>query len=152
MIRGIMGAVTKQLKEAFGYKVYSDEVARGFQTPCFFITPIPYTERFSKNLVERKLTVVLTFFPEDGKDMVRYAEIYERIADLFRAGVTVGDRFVHTQSISMAFAGETHEEMQVDLQFRYLKTIPRGISGADDAGEVVEDVAVMVETKEGVDR
>ena len=80
MIREVMGAVAKSLKSEFGYKIYSDEVARGFQTPCFFITPIITTSRVNKNLAERQLTVSLSYFSKDDKkNMMECAEIFQRI-------------------------------------------------------------------------
>lgn len=145
MIREVLGAVAKSLKSEFGYNIYSDEVARGFQTPCFFITPIITTSRVNKNLAERQLTVSLSYFSKDDKkNMMECAEIFQRITDLFRQGVTIGTRFIHTQNIGMVWAGEQNDVMQVDIAFTYI------VSDAKDTGtnDMIEEVYVEMKKKE----
>lgn len=139
MIRDIMGAIAKRIKNEFGCSVYSTEVARGYKLPCFFIEPVPTAERYTHNVMRKKLTVILTYMAAE-QDMIASAAVYERILALFQTGIEVGSRHLHAPMIMMSMAGEDNTDMQIELIFDYYEAIPHETT-ADIAEEVMVNIS-----------
>ena len=44
MINMLMNAITKELKDRFGNKVYKNKIPQGFEEPCFFVRTVSNIE------------------------------------------------------------------------------------------------------------
>lgn len=64
-----LSAVIQAVSKATGCKVYSDEVLEKFKKPCFFVSVSSRMTPYTDNVVEKELTIALTYFPRDNEKM-----------------------------------------------------------------------------------
>lgn len=62
-----LSAVIQAVSKATGCKVYSDEVLEKFKKPCFFVSVSSRMTPYTDNVVEKELTIALTYFPRDNE-------------------------------------------------------------------------------------
>lgn len=72
MINDIMEGITAKLHEVFGYKIYTEHVSQGFETPCFFVTH-DNISRYQElgDRAKHDHLFDIHFFPSEGKAQMR---------------------------------------------------------------------------------
>lgn len=144
--KNIISEISKKLYQEFKCKIWSDEVKRGFDKPCFFIKFVntfdPQSIYFSKNT----LSVILTYFPDDDdRNEIIYLDIVDRIKKLFPIGIAVKDRYLHIQNITDTRMGEDADILQVTLDIEYLDFIERPENTTEIAGDL--DINIGIERR-----
>lgn len=135
----IVKAVTKKLKDEFSCKIYSDEILENFSKPCFFIAVVPATIPQTLNFMEKRVTIVLTYFPKDSmKNEVHYLDVYDRVQAMFPVGIQVNDRYLHVDRVTQERTGEERDILQIDIDFIYLEQTGR----VRNTGDLMEEVEI----------
>lgn len=118
----IAKTVAQTLKDEFHCVVYSDEALENFRKPCFFITAIPVFTPWTINFAEKRISIVLTYFPKDSmRNEVHYLDIFDRVQRRFAQGMEVGERFLHVDSITPDRAGEEQDILQITIEIIYFE-------------------------------
>ena len=116
--RDIIKAVTKILKDNFGYKVYADEVVECFKPPCFFLKIIKNSSTETMNLIKNNISVIITFIAAAKSSLV-YMDTEDKIQELFQLGFQLNSRYLSTKDINYQRVGEENDFLQAALDFEY---------------------------------
>ena len=139
-----LSAVIQAVSKATGCKVYSDEVLEKFKKPCFFVSASSRMTPYTDNVVEKELTIALTYFPRDNeKNEITYLGIIDFIQRLFQSGVQVGDRYLHVESVEDDRTGEEQDILQVTIVIPFLEQVEKP---ADGKVEIMGEVELNIHT------
>ena len=139
-----LSAVIQAVSKATGCKVYSDEVLEKFKKPCFFVSVSSRMTPYTDNVVEKELTIALTYFPRDNeKNEITYLGIIDLIQRLFQSGIQVGDRYLHVESVEDDRAGEEQDILQITIVIPFLEQVEKP---ADGNVEIRSEVELNIHT------
>lgn len=132
----VIKAIAGKIKKEFNCTVYSDEVKKDFEMPCFFIkfinTYSPQTINFSEN----KSAVILTYFPVADSTEEDYFDVIDRIKDLFPLGIKVNDRYLHIDNINDTRIGEDQDILQLTIDIPYIEGMQKPVDNSEIAGDM----------------
>lgn len=121
-----LSAVIQAVSKATGCKVYSDEVIEKFKKPCFFVSVSSRMTPYTDNVVEKELTIDLTYFPRNNeKNEIAYLAIVDMIQYLFQSGIQVNDRYLHIESVEDSRVGEEQDILQISIVIPFLEQIEK---------------------------
>jgi hypothetical protein len=115
----ILQAVKQALKEHFPYPVFLQEVKEGFKTPAFFLKTMTVVTPQKENEVYRDTDLYITYLPRKQKASTAIYAVLFAAEDLFRDGLSVGDRCLPVVSISEELIGTDNDGGRLTLTFQY---------------------------------
>ena len=143
-LSSIIGVVVRSLKSEFKCQIYSEDVKRNYKTPCFFIKVLVTTSQETKNVSQKRLDIILTYFPDPReKDDLQYMRLLDRVCELFLTGIGVENRHLKLTDISSGRAGEEDDIFQIYLTTEFLDAIEFSGSGNSSDGDDGEGREIM---------
>lgn len=154
-LSNIVGVIVRSLKSEFKCQIYSEEVKRNYKTPCFFIKVLVNADQETKNVAQKRLDIILTYFPDPReKDDLQYMQLLDRVCDLFLTGIRLENRHLKITDISSGRAGEEDDIFQIYLTTEFLDGIDfsgygDSSDGSDGEGrEIMGDLSISMRIEE----
>jgi len=117
----IWGAVLALLKTKYACKIYTDEIVKGFEQPCFFAKLIKTKNTETKNVNSNNLAIILTYYADPSVNkQLAFLDMVDVINELFGIGFQVADRYLHIKNIQTERIGEEQDILQVTIRIDYL--------------------------------
>lgn len=139
----VLSTAIKVVAAEFNIPVYSDEVLKKFSKPCFFVAASSHMNPYTDNVVEKELTIALTYFAKKGeKNEITYLDVVDRIQQIFQSGIQVNDRYLHVESVDDDRVGEERDVLQVTIVIPFLEQVVKPASTA----ETMEEVDMRIDT------
>ena len=117
----IWGAVLALLKTKYACKIYTDEIVKGFEQPCFFAKLIKTKNTETKNVNSNSIAIILTYFADTSVNkQLAFLDTEDTINDIFGIDFQVGTRYLHIKNIQSERVGEEQDILQVTISIDYL--------------------------------
>ncbi|WP_293823930.1 DUF6838 family protein [uncultured Phascolarctobacterium sp.] len=137
------------LQSEFGCKVYYDESREGFDKPCFFIRLVATNTPQTVNHTAKTMAIMITYIPRDNqRNELYYMDVFDRIENIFQAGMQLQERYLHTESISSDRVGKDNDILQIEINMPYLDRIIIN----KPAAELIEEVDLVTVVNESEDK
>jgi hypothetical protein len=139
-IQDIMDGFVGQLSEAFGHKVYDEEIPQGLATPSFYtqLNKMEF-ERMAGGNRKYELYISTTFFPQDrATKRTEYNEVLQKISENFDY-LKTKDKLLHLKLLT-----QTENERDDALVFLFSTTVytQKSVSETEKMREIEVSVNV----------
>lgn len=122
----VIKAVIGLLKSKYNYKIYTDEIVKGFSQPCFFVKLIKRTDTETINTNSNSLSIIITYFASSSTNKeIEYLNMTDDLNLLFDTGFQVGDRYLHVKNVTSERIGEKQDILQITINTDYLDNTNR---------------------------
>ncbi|MEG0430297.1 MAG: hypothetical protein RR536_01815 [Anaerovoracaceae bacterium] len=130
----IIKSIATLIGNELNLKVYAIDAKEGYDRPSFFIEEAMHlVTNLGTDLMEERVTIRLTYFPEDGADKNKKLwEMEERLKKLFFVGIKITNDFFVTFEEDISFEITPSTNLAVLLPMHFIQDV------AANLGEDVE--------------